>query len=140
VPYLDTSILGSYYCPEALSTAVNSAVASISEAVISPLVEVEFCSLLSLKVRTGALNRPAASAALSQFRIHVADGLYLLVDTSPREYALARDWLARFDTPLRMLDALHLATAVAHRQEVFTTDKTLAKSAQQVGAKCRIIR
>jgi hypothetical protein len=35
---LDTRILVSYYCPEALSAAVSSAIASVSDAVISTLV------------------------------------------------------------------------------------------------------
>jgi hypothetical protein len=115
-------------------------VASISEAVISPLVEVEFCSLLSLKVRTATMNRSDASAVLAQFRVHIADGLYRLVEAGPREFELARGWLARFDTPLRTLDALHLAMAFAHRQEVITTDKMLGRAARQVGVKCRLVR
>jgi uncharacterized protein len=138
--YLDTSILGSYYCPESLSAAANSAVASVAEAFISPLVEVEFCSLLSLKVRTGAMDRADASAVLAQFRVHVADGLYMLAEQGPREFELARTWLARFDTPLRTLDALHLATAFANRQEMITTDKIMGRAARQVGVKCRIVR
>jgi predicted nucleic acid-binding protein len=115
-------------------------VLAASDAVISPLVEVEFCSLLSLKVRTAALNRAAAIAVLAQFRIHVADGLYRFVDSGPAEFELARGWLSRFDTPLRTLDALHLAMAFAHRQELITTDKILGRAAKKIGVPCRLVR
>jgi predicted nucleic acid-binding protein len=87
-----------------------------------------------------SLHRDDANAVLAQFRIHLADGLYRMVETGPREFELARGWLARFATPLRTLDSLHLATAFAHRQEIFTTDKPLARAAGQVGAKCRLVQ
>lgn len=138
--YLDTSILGAYYCPETLSAVANAAIATVTDAVISPLVEVEFCSVLSLKVRSAAMDRTDASTVLAQFRVHLGDGLYRLVETGPREFALARGWLERFDTPLRTLDALHLATAFAHHQEILTSDKLLHQAAQQVGVKCRLVR
>lgn len=138
--YLDTSVLGSYYCPEPLSTEVNAALVRVRGPVISSLVEVEFSSLLSLKVRVGAMNRAAAFRVLPQFKVHVSDGLYAFVDVGEREYELARDWLGRFDTPLRTMDALHLAAAFAHQQELLTTDKALSKSAKQLGVKCRLIR
>jgi hypothetical protein len=140
VPYLDTSILGSYYCPEPLSSVVAAVLKTVPDAVISPLIEVEFCSLLSLKVRTAALDRASANAVLSQFRVHMADGVYRLIESSEREYELARGWLSRFDTPLRTLDALHLATAFAHRQEVITTDKLLERAARKLGVTCRLVR
>jgi len=123
-----------------LSVAANAAVASVSRPVISPLVEAEFASLLSLKVRTAAMNRADASTVLAQFRLHVSNGLYHFVETGPTEFALARDWLARFTTPLRTLDSLHLATAFAHGEEMLTTDKLLARGARQVGVKCRLVR
>jgi len=139
MPYLDTSVLGSYYCPEALSSAVDATLKRITDAVISTLVEVEFCSLLSLKVRTAAMDRAGASAVLAQFRLHVADGMYRRVESGDREFELARGWLTRFDTPLRTLDALHLATAFAHHQEMITTDKLLARAARKLGVACRLV-
>jgi len=132
VVYLDTSVLGSYYCPESLSSAVDRVLTSLPEAFISPLVEVEFCSLLALKVRTKALDRAAAGAALSQFKVHRADGLYQIVEIGAREYELAGDWLSGFTTNLRTLDALHLAAAFANSQTLLTTDKTLSDAAKRL--------
>lgn len=137
--YLDTSVLGSYYCPESLSPAVNRAMATVSESLVSPLVELELCSLLALKLRTGALDRADATTVLAQFRVHLAGGFYRMVETGPREYELARSWLGTFATPLRTLDALHMATAFANGHELFTTDKAMASAAKQLGVKHRLI-
>jgi uncharacterized protein len=132
MPYLDTSVLGSYYCPESLSAAVAQALAGVRDPIISPLVELEFLSLLSLKVRTCDLTESAAHAALGQFRAHLANGEYRLIEIGPREYELAGQWLGAFRTPLRTLDALHLAAAAANRLQLFTTDVALAHAAAQL--------
>ena len=86
------------------------------------------------------MNRADANAVLSQFRVHLSDGLYQMVEMGLREFELARTWLATFNTPLRTLDSLHLATAFANRQEILTTDKIMSRAAKQVGVKCRLIR
>lgn len=138
--YFDTSILGACYCPEPLSGAANAAMAAEPQIVISPLVEVEFCSVLSLKVRRGVMDRAEAGAALGRFQAHLAEGLYRVVETGPSAFELARNWLARCDTALRTLDALHLATAFIHGQELLTADKLLNQAAQQIGVKCRLLR
>ena len=140
MPYLDTSILGSFYCPEALSAVVDRTITGRRDLVISPLVELELCSLLSLKVRTHELSRAEATATLGQYRIHVADGQYQFVEIGHREHELARDWLSGFALALRTLDALHLAAAFANAQELFTTDKGLAASAKELGVPCRLLR
>jgi len=137
--YLDTSILGAYYCPEPLSAVVTAAMQALSQAVINPLVEVEFCSLLSLKVRRATLTPAAANVILAQFRDNLAQGLYQVVPLGPSELELAGNWLARFDTPLRTLDAVHLATALAHKQEMLTADMALARAARHIGVACRLL-
>jgi len=131
--YLDTSILGSYYCPEDLSRVVNRELAGLHDLVISPLVEVEFCSLVALKVRTREMSRAAAHKALGLFRQHLDEGYFQIVDIGPREYDTARAWLSAFNTSLRALDALHLACAFVHGQRLWTTDKPLAHAAQILG-------
>jgi uncharacterized protein len=139
MPYLDTSILGSYYCPEPLSAAVNRALTTLSDPSISPLVEVELSSLLALKVRTGELTRPAAQKALARFREHRSAGHYVLLDLGPREYDIAAAWLSGFHTSLRTLDALHLACAFVHGQPMWTTDKLLAQAAATLNVSCKLI-
>jgi uncharacterized protein len=140
MPYLDTSILGAFYCPESLSPIADRAISGRRDVVISLLAELELCSLLSLEVRTRELSRAEASAALGQYRIHVANGQFQFVEIGHREHELARDWLSRFTSPPRTLDALHLAAAFANGQELFTTDKRLAGSAKELGLPCRLFR
>jgi len=47
--------------------------------------------------------------------------------------------IAQFSTPLRTLDALHLATAHVNQFELITADKNLEKSAVILGVTCRLI-
>lgn len=137
--YLDTSILGSFYCLETLSPAVNQALASLSVALISPLVEVEFISLLSMKVRTGDLDRSAAQQTRQQYLKHKSHRLFRLVSVGENEYQSAARLLAQFNSSLHALDALHLATASANRQPIWTTDKLMATSAKSLGIPCKLI-
>ncbi len=137
--YLDTSILGSYYCPEGLSAAVNRVMGELDDAAISPLVEVEFCSLVALKLRMGEMTRPAAQRALALFRQHLADGYYDVLEIGPREYDTARAWLSSFHTTLRTLDALHLACAFVHGECFWTSDKPLARAAKVLSVDCKLI-
>jgi len=60
--YVDTSILGAYYCPEPLSAAAEDALRQFKTPVISVLSEVEFCSLISKKCRLKELKERQAKA------------------------------------------------------------------------------
>jgi uncharacterized protein len=48
-------------------------------------------------------------------------------------YHLAREWISRFTTPLRTLDAKHLAVASQNNIRLVTADAALAASAQFLG-------
>ena len=137
--YVDTSALVAYYCPEALSPVVERLVRKLAPPTISPLVEVELHSAVALKVRVREIDTTTAGRIVAQFRMHLADGLYRRVPIAAREYALACDWLARFATPLRSLDALHLAAAFANDLQILTTDKRLVQAAKQLGIGCRLV-
>lgn len=139
MPYLDTSLLGSYYTPEPLSETVTHAIVAADDLMISPMVELELYSLVSLKVRTRELSRPAGQKALAQFRTHLNGGYYGIVEIGPRQYDIARTWMSGFDTPLRTVDALHLACAFVHGQPLWTSDKPLAQAAKTLGVEHRLI-
>ena len=128
--YIDTSVLVAYYCPEPLSAAVQEMLRRTAGPAISPLVEVEVYSAVAAKVRTGGLDKPSAGRVLARFRDHLADGRFTILPITAREYSQARDWLGRFTTPLRTLDALHLAAAFASGLRLLTADQGLAKSAR----------
>jgi predicted nucleic acid-binding protein len=92
-----------------------------------------------LKVRTGDLERASAERARKMFLRHRAELLYKMTEIGPAEYAVTRRWLGRFNTSLRTLDALHLAAASASRQQLWTTDKSLANSARALSISCKLI-
>ena len=66
--------------------------------------------------------RPAIEAAL-----------YNRLPLERRHYKLARDWMAQLATPLRSLDALHLAVAAVEGLPFATADRTLARSGADLG-------
>ena len=137
--YIDTSVLVAYYCPERMSAAAAAAIARADEPTVNPLIEVEFCSSLAIKVRTKQLGVDTATRLLSQFRLHLEEGRYRIVPVDAKEYVLAADWIARFASPLRTVDALHLASAFSSGLRLVTADRGLARSAQHFGIEHQLI-
>ena len=138
--YIDTSVLAAYYCPEKLSSKIQKKLAGLDAAVISPLVELELASAVAMKIRERELTTTDGNRILSLLKVHLADGLYRIVPIGSREYTLASGWVSSFSTPLRTLDALHLAAAFANELTLLTADRALAKSAEHFGVSCEIIR
>jgi predicted nucleic acid-binding protein len=134
--YVDTSVLVAYYCPEVLSAAAGKAMNQLTQPRISVLVEVEFASALSLKTRTGELTRGDARRAMDCFQSHRVSNLYGIAPVAAAEYARAMEWLGSFDTPLRTMDALHLAIAANHDCTLLTADQVLAKVARKLQVPC----
>jgi len=137
--YLDTSVLVAFYLPEAISSKAQRFCTAPDGAVISWLSEVEFHSAVSRRVRMKELHRDDGLRVFSQFKAHIADRLYRIAPAEQRDYRLALDWLATFDTPLRTLDALHLAIAFSHDLPMVTADKVLARSAKRFGVRHKSI-
>ena len=137
--YIDTSVLVAYYVPEVGSDAVQRTLSRLRRSVISPLVEVELLSALSRKVRTDELDITEASKAASLFDLHLADQLFQIVPVAAREYRIAHEWIRQFDTPLRTLDALHLAATFCNDLTLLTADESLAQCAKHLGVKAKLI-
>lgn len=136
--YIDTSLLVAYYCPEPLSLRAQKALKKVDQPVISPLVEVELFSAIAAKVRAKELNATTARRILALFQKHLAEGYYGIVPIEAAEYCLGRNWLGEFTTPLRALDALHLAAASSNDLVILTADRALAKSAKHFEVKCKM--
>jgi predicted nucleic acid-binding protein len=137
--YIDTSLLVAYYCPEPLSRSAQGRLAKVAEPVISPLVEVELYSAIAAKVRARELDATSAGQILAVFRKHLADGCYGVVPIETAEYALACDWIGRFSSSLRAMDALHMAVALANNLTLLTADKALAGSAKHFGVRHELV-
>lgn len=137
IPFLDTSVLASFYMDEANSRAVQKALSKPGPKVLSALVRVEFFSAVNRRVRMNEYPPDVAREIADQFREHVSQGFFSFVDITAAEYQLAEDWLARFDTPLRTLDALHLAAASHNGCTLLTADKAMAAGAKKLGVSVR---
>jgi predicted nucleic acid-binding protein len=129
--YIDTSVLGAYYCPESLSAAAEAALRQIKTPVIALLSEVEFCSLLSRKRRLNELTERQMRAILELFSSHVAGDFYRRVTLAGEHFLTACKLLASAHGTLRTLDSLHLAVALAENLPLMTADQDLAKAAKR---------
>jgi predicted nucleic acid-binding protein len=126
--YLDTSVLAAYYCPEAMSAKAEKAILRCDRPAISPLVEVELYSAVARKLREGTLSQTDATRIVTRFRLHLDAGYFERLPIDAAHYEVARDWIGRFVTPLRTLDALHLAVCFASDAILLTADAGLAKA------------
>ena len=132
--YLDTSAIVPYYVPEKLSDVVEQLLQKQEDKpIISQLVEVELFSALSRRVRMGEVSQNDARRITELFENHLNESLYRLVLLKNQHYRLARDWIFRFDLPLRTLDALHLAVYSINNFSLVTADDKLAQSATILG-------
>jgi predicted nucleic acid-binding protein len=138
--YLDTSIVAAFYWAEELSDAVEELLNQEAEVAVSQLVEVELCSALSRRVRMREIEPDEAQSIANLFLSDLNNGLFFQFSLEPVHYNMARDWIRQFNTPLRTLDALHLAIAFFHRVPLVTADEGLAVSAVALGVEVRILR
>ena len=138
--YLDTSVVAAFYWTEALSDTVEQLLRDEAEPRLSQLVEVELFSALSRRVRMGEISQADARGIVEQFQADLDSGFYTRIVLEQVHYNLAREWIGRFDTPLRTLDALHLAIAAENNLRLVTADEALAGSAESFGIEVQILR
>jgi hypothetical protein len=138
--YLDTSVLAAYYCPEPLSRQVQDILSQQVKPALSFLSEVEFFSAVARKVRMEELEMAAGNRILAKFQSHLDGELFTVISVQNHHWRLARGWIGLFNTPLRTLDALHLAIASAEDLELVTSDKHLYHSAEILGVRAGLVK
>jgi uncharacterized protein len=138
--YLDTSVLAPFYWTEASSDAVEQLFQQYEPLIISELSEVELISALSRRVRMGEIDRSDAVAISARFQADLDAAFYQRVTVTPRHYAMAKQWMRQFDTPLRTLDALHLAIAAELSMPLITADIGLARSAASLNVAIQVLQ
>ena len=116
-----------------MSPVVGPLVLATPRRIVGDLTEVEIYSVASIKLRTGQATANEVASAIERFRDDLAVGHYRRVKLRAKHFRYARDRIARFDAPLRTLDALHLATAALAGAELMTLDRAPAKSAEAAG-------
>ena len=138
--YFDTSALLPYYREEPLSGDVQSLLQTITgRVVISDLVEVEIASALACWVRMKEFSEADAMTLQNAFTEDMESGCFEKISLSNRHFRQARDWLLARKTALRTLDALHLACVMERRAEMVTGDRLLAKGAEDLGIRYRLL-
>jgi predicted nucleic acid-binding protein len=138
--YIDTSVLGAYYCPELLSAAAEDALRRIEAPVISILSEVEFCSLIAKKRRLKELNQRQAKEVLDLFATPVSEGFYRRMVLTAEHYLNARQLIASMDIKLHTFDALHLSAATAETLTLLRADRDLAAAARRHKSSVNLIK
>lgn len=131
--YADTSALVAYYVPEEFSDQIQSILQAHPGPAICDLVELEIYSALSLKLRTGELERSAIVQIAALFLRHLETGLYKRISLHVDHYRVARGFISRFDLPLKAPDSLHLAICAIEGLRLLTLDEQLARNAAALG-------
>ena len=138
--YLDTSVIAPFYWSEDLSNIVERLLRTETERGLSQLVEVELYSALSRKVRMRQISQAEASIIANRLQNHLDNDFYLTIPIESVHYQLARDWISRFNTSLRTLDALHLACASENNIRLVTADEALAASAEALEIPVQLLK
>jgi uncharacterized protein len=138
--YLDTSVVVAYYCPEPISKRAESIIRGKEPVFVSDLTEVEVISALSRKIRTGELSKTDGAAIRNYFVSHLEQGIFRRTSLGPHHIRAARELLSSFTTPLRTLDALHLAIAGSEEFQVVTADQAFARAAKALSIRAMYIK
>lgn len=133
--YVDTSVLAKRYLSEAFSDEVDDFLAGSAPVSISSLTLVEMRSLVGRRRREGYLDEVFEARLWASLEEDIAEG-YVLTHPLTDEHASGAGRLLAMlsQTPLRTLDALHLAVARAiGAGGLATADRVMAAGAEQLG-------
>ena len=137
--YLDTSLLVAVYVPESLTRKVLQLLKEPIIVFVSSLAEVEFHSALSRKLRMGELRTSQCRRIRGLFDRHLREARYQRLTISPAAFTTAVDFLLDFSTPLRTLDALHLACSFHTETTLLTADATLSRADSHFEVPCKLL-
>jgi len=96
---------------------------------------IEFRCLLARRRRAGSLSGDTEAAALSRWEADIAGGAWRLERLEHEDYNTARQLIEQLTTtPLRALDAIHLAAAHNSAcRDFVTADRNQAAAAAMLG-------
>lgn len=129
--YLDTSVLAKRYLHTPVSERVERMLARDDlDFLLSELSLVEMESTLTQQARVRGARINLSGLRL-RFHSDVQSGFFRLNPIDLACVLAARQMIAESTTPLRTLDALHLATAMQAQADTFVTDdRELARTAR----------
>ncbi len=132
--YIDSSALIKRYLPESGSDAVEQLIVGRTDLLISELVITEIVSALSRRIREQAIPAADAGSVYSALLEQSDAGFFGRIPLSPDTHRLAERLLLLSSVPLRSLDALHLALAMAGQaRTILTFDSRLFEAATKAG-------
>jgi uncharacterized protein len=77
---------------------------------------------------------------LDLFGSHIADGFYRRISLGAEHFMKARQLVCSMDSPLRTLDALHLAVAIAEALTLVTADREFARAAKRYNSDAILVK
>lgn len=131
--YFDTSVIFSLYINESRTPSADAELRrNPADVIVSPWVDIELKSALSLGVRSRRLSLEDAQTALSDYRSDRVQGRYNLQVINTKHFMAAEQQIA-FNNTLRAGDSLHLGIALVENHILVTGDDALAQLAQALG-------
>ena len=130
--YLDTSFIAPLVLNEDISVEVEAFVTKQSPGslAVSHWTRMEFSSLVAREVRLQNFSTQTAELVLAEFEALVEQSCQVWLP-SAADYDLARTFVVKFESGLRVSDALHLAIAKNHgATKLLTLDAELLKAAK----------
>jgi len=130
--YLDASALVKLFVPEPESDDLNRALAGLTNVIVSDLALTEMASALGRRVREQRLTRENARRLYGEASKVRASAHH--AELTPPIHRRAERLMLSLATPLRALDALHLATALdVEAATIVTFDPRLRDAASSQG-------
>jgi len=133
-PAIDTSALAKWYLPEAQSEPVERWIQAHAPLAICSLTRVEFRALLARRRRERSIDALFEQRALAALQDDVESGHLIEHAVAAEDFRSAMSLITQLRSPLRTLDALHLA--VFRRLGVVrlaTADRVQAEAAEEMG-------
>ena len=133
--FVDTSALAKWYLNEEQSERFASFMAKTGGATISRLVVVEMHSLLNRRLRARDFSNRVRLDILRAFETDLRQGFVEVHPLEDRHVEGAADILRDLPgIPVRTLDALHLAAALAlGAPGIATADRVMARAGRKLG-------
>ncbi len=134
--YLDTSVAAKLYLAEPDSDEVEAIVRKSEGLFSSELLYGELRSAILGKVRARALSGGQAEAVWAKFQEHLDEAMFTLLPVNGVVVREATEVMVQVhpDIPLRILDAIHIATFQGvDAGPFFTRDKRMLEAGRKLG-------
>jgi len=138
--YADTSVLVAALTNETETKRMQTWLAAQKSGnlAVSEWVATEFSAALSIKLRTGQIEKAHRSDALAMFA-QLLTGSFASLPISAMEFRAAAHFADRYTLGLRAGDALHLAVCANHGATLCTLDRRLNEAGTALGVKTMLL-